>query len=88
MSRVLRADSETTRPFHTETMRSSLADDVVPVTDQVVKQIENLRLDGNPFRSAMQFAAVRIKRKVFKQITQAAIPSWRTRRKRKNSTAS
>jgi hypothetical protein len=37
-----------------------LADDVLPVADQIIEQIENLWRNGNSFRPAMQLAPVRV----------------------------
>jgi hypothetical protein len=37
-----------------------LADDVLPVADQIIEQIENLWRNGNGFRTAVQLAPVSI----------------------------
>ena len=51
-----------------------LADDVLPVADQIVEQVEDLWRDGNGFRAAMQLAPVRVERIILEHITQVAIP--------------
>ena len=51
-----------------------LADDALPVADQVIEQIENLGRHGDDVRPAMQLAPVRVERELFEKIAQAAIP--------------
>ena len=73
-SRVVSAASETLRPFQTALMRSSLADDALPVTDQIVEQIEYLWCDGDDVRPAMQLAPVSVERVLLEEIAQATNP--------------
>jgi hypothetical protein len=49
------------------------ANDALPVSDQVIKQIEHLRCDNNHIRCAVQFAPVGVQCVILKEITQAAI---------------
>jgi hypothetical protein len=51
-----------------------LADDPLPVADQIIEQVEYLWRDGDGFRVAMQLAAVRVEYAILEQIAQAAVP--------------
>src|ERR1700704_1332171 len=51
-----------------------LADNPIPVFDQVFKDIEGLRGDGNKLRPAPQLAAVGVEHKVFEVVEQIAAP--------------
>src|SRR5712671_3921650 len=51
-----------------------LADNPIPIFDQVFKEIEGLRRDGNELRPAPQLAAVRVEHKVFETVEQIAAP--------------
>src|SRR5258708_4128682 len=50
-----------------------LADNTIPVFDQVFKEIEDLRGDGTELRPAPQLAAFRVEHKVFEAVEQIAI---------------
>src|SRR5882672_10352963 len=50
------------------------ADNSIPVFDQVFKEIEDLRGDGDELRPAPQFASVRVEHKVFEAVEQIALP--------------
>ena len=52
-----------------------LADDALPVADQVIEQVEYLWRDGDDVRSAMQLAPVGVECVVLEEIAQAANPS-------------
>jgi hypothetical protein len=52
----------------------ALADDALPVADQVVEQVEYLWRDGDDVRPAMQLAAVGVECVLLEEIAQAAIP--------------
>src|ERR1700704_4783234 len=49
-----------------------LADNPIPVFDQVFKDIEDLRGDGNELRPASQLAAVGVEHKIIEAIEQIA----------------
>src|SRR5215467_1534953 len=51
-----------------------LADNPIPVFDQVFKEIEDLRGDGNELRPTSQLATVRVEHKVFEAVEQIAAP--------------
>ena len=51
-----------------------LADDVPPVADQVIEQVEYLWRDGDDVRPAMQLAPVSVECVLFEEITQAGNP--------------
>jgi len=63
------------RPFQTALIRSSFADDALPVSDQVFQQIEYLWCNGNDLCAAMQFAPVDVKCELLEAIAQVANPS-------------
>ena len=48
------------------------ADNALPVTDQVIEQVEYLRRDGNDVRPAMQLAPVGVECVLLEEIAQAA----------------
>jgi hypothetical protein len=50
------------------------ADDALPVPDQVIEQIENLRCGRNDVGTAMQLAAVGVESVILEEITQTADP--------------
>src|SRR5262245_10257919 len=50
-----------------------LADNPIPVFDQVFKEIEGLRGDGNELRPTSQLAAVRIEHKIIEAIEQSPL---------------
>ena len=52
-----------------------LADDALPVSDQVIEQVEYLWSDGDYFRPAMQLAPVGVECELIEVIAQAANPS-------------
>ena len=51
-----------------------LADDALPVADQIIEQVEYLWRDGDDFRAAMQLAAVGVECVILEEIAQAAVP--------------
>jgi len=51
-----------------------LADDVLPVADQVVQQVEDLGRDRNQFSAATKLAAVGVESVVLEEVAQAAVP--------------
>ena len=51
-----------------------LADDMLPVADQVVQQVEDLWRDSNQFSAATQLAAVGVENVVLEEVAQAAVP--------------
>ena len=51
-----------------------LADDALPVADQVIEQVEDLGRDGDDVRAAMQLAPVSVERELLEKIAQAAVP--------------
>src|SRR5690348_12615384 len=51
-----------------------LADDTCTVADQVLQEIEDLRLDGNRPAAATEFAPLTVERKILEQIQQLAVP--------------
>ena len=58
------------------------ADDALPVTDQIVEQVEHLWRDRDGVRSAMQLAPVNVECVLLEEIAQAANPlgGWRAER--------
>jgi hypothetical protein len=52
---AINAASETMRPFQTALISSS-ADDALPVSNEVIEKIKNLRCDRHRIRSPAQFA--------------------------------
>ena len=50
-----------------------LADDPVPVADQLVKKVDHLRRDGDCCPIASQLATVHIKREILEGVTQAGV---------------
>src|SRR5258708_17392027 len=50
------------------------ADNALPVTDQVIEQVEYLRRDGNDVRPAMQLAPVSVECVLLEEIAQATNP--------------
>ena len=52
-----------------------LADDALPVADQVIEQVEYLWRDGDDIRPAMQLAPVSVECVLLEEIAQAANPS-------------
>src|SRR3979409_1074781 len=52
-----------------------LADDALPVADQVIEQVEYLWRDGDDVRPAMQLAPVSVECVLFEEIAQAGNPS-------------
>ena len=57
-----------------------LANDALPVSNQVIEQVKNLRCDWHRIRPAVQFTLFSIKRVIFEEIAQVAIPSGVTSR--------
>src|SRR4029077_6440398 len=51
-----------------------LADDALPVADQVIEQVEDLGCDGDDVRPATQLAPVGVERESLEKIAQAAVP--------------
>ena len=51
-----------------------LADDMLPVADQVVQQVEDLRRDRDQFSAATKLAAVSVESAILEEVAQAAVP--------------
>src|SRR6266581_790808 len=51
------------------------ADDALPVSNQVIEQVKNLRCDRHRIRPAMQFTPFGVQRVILEEIAQVAIPS-------------
>jgi hypothetical protein len=71
--RVVTAASETLRPFQMALIKVVLADDALPVADQVVEQVEYLWRDGDQVRTATQLTPVGVECVPLEEIAQAAI---------------
>ena len=52
-----------------------LADDALPVADQVIEQVEYLWRDGDDVRPAIYFASISVECVLLEEIAQAANPS-------------
>ena len=55
--RLVKVDSETIRPPHTEASEIVLGDDAVAIADQVHQQVEHLRFQRDRFAAPPQLAA-------------------------------
>src|SRR6185369_1458081 len=62
-----------------------LADDALPVSDQVFEQIEHLWCNGNDLCPAMQFAPVGVKCELLEAIAQVAAPHVASHRRKASS---
>jgi len=51
-----------------------LADDVIPIPDQVEQKIEHLRLDRHQFGAARQLTPVRVESMIAEQVTHSPAP--------------
>ena len=47
---------------------------MLPVADQVVQQVEDLRRDSNQFSAATKLAAVGVESVILEEVAQAAVP--------------
>ncbi len=75
--RLVSVDSDTTRPFQTDIEQIVLGDHTLAVADQVVDEVEDLRLDRDQRARSAQLAAVRIEHEVFELKEQSSSQSPR-----------
>ena len=64
--RLVKVDSETIRPPHTECQQIVLGDDAVAIADQVHQQVEHLRFQRDRFAAPPQFAALHVEHMIGK----------------------